>query len=128
MWFNLCVDDFGVKYIGDKNLKHIFQALCTERYEIVKDWAGDLFCGIKLYWNYAARWVDIAMPVYAIKNLMQYNHPPPLKPKHCPYTPNPIVYGKDNQDPTPGDTSSPLLNDAGKRRIQQIVGSFLYYA
>jgi hypothetical protein len=67
------------------------------------------------------------MPVYAIKNLTRYNHPPPLKPQHCPYTPNPIVYGKDNQAPTPGDTS-PLLDAAGKRRIQQIVGSFLYYA
>jgi hypothetical protein len=127
VWFNLCVDDFGVKYIGDENLKHLFQALRTETYEIVEDWAGDLYCGINLEWNYKARWVDIAMPVYAIKNLTRYNHPPPLKPQHCPYTPNPIVYGKDNQAPTPGDTS-PLLDAAGKRRIQQIVGSFLYYA
>ena len=67
------------------------------------------------------------MPVYAIKNLTRYDHPPPLKPQHCPYTPNPIIYGKDNQAPTPGDTS-PLLDAAGKRRIQQNVGSFLYYA
>jgi hypothetical protein len=67
------------------------------------------------------------MPVYAIKNLTRYNHPPPLKPQHCPHTPNPIVYGKDNQAPTPGNTS-PLLDATGKQRIQQIVGSFLYYA
>ena len=127
VWFNLCVDDFGVKYIGEENLKHLFQALRTETYEIVEDWAGDLYCGINLEWNYDKRWVDIAMPVYAIKNLTRYNHPPPLKPQHCPYTPNPIVYGKDNQAPTPGDTSPPL-DAAGKRRIQQIVGSFLYYA
>ena len=69
VWFNLCVDDFGVKYVGNENLKHLFQALCTETYEIVEDWAGELYCGIMLDWNYAARWVDIAMPVYAIKNL-----------------------------------------------------------
>ena len=50
-----------------------------------------------------------------------------MKPQHCPYTPNPIVYGKVNQALTPGDTS-PLLDAADKRRIQQIVGSFLYYA
>jgi len=67
------------------------------------------------------------MPVYAIKNLTHYDHPPPMKPQHCPYTPNLIAYGKDNQATTPGDTS-PLLDAAGKRRIQQIVGSFLYYA
>ncbi len=104
VWFNLCVDDFGITYIGNENLKHLFQALRTETYEIVEDWAGELYCGITLDWNYAARWVDIAMP---------YNQPPPLKPQHCPSTPNPIVYGKDNQAPTPGNTS-PLIVAAGK--------------
>jgi hypothetical protein len=36
-------------------------------------------------------------------------------------------HGKDNQAPNP-TKDSPLLNNAGKKRIQQIVGSFLYYA
>ncbi len=67
------------------------------------------------------------MPTYAIKNLTQYNHPAPLKPLHCPYTRNPITYGRDNQATTPSNTS-PLLDAAGKKRIQQIVGSFLFYA
>ncbi len=26
-WFNLCVDDFGVKHIGEDNLKHLFASL-----------------------------------------------------------------------------------------------------
>jgi hypothetical protein len=67
------------------------------------------------------------MPVYAIKNLSRYNHPPPLKLQHCPYTLNPITYGKDNQATNPSNTS-PLLDAAGKKHIQQIFGSFLYYA
>jgi hypothetical protein len=96
-------------------------------YDIVEDWAGDLYCGINLEWNYAKQWVDIAMPTYAIKNLTQYIHPAPLKLQHCPYTPNPFIYGKDNQATTSSKTS-PLLDAAGKKRIQQIVGSFLYYA
>jgi hypothetical protein len=37
IWFNLCVDNFGVKYIGNENLKHLFAALCTETYDIVED-------------------------------------------------------------------------------------------
>jgi hypothetical protein len=41
--------------------------------------------------------------------------------------PKTIQYGKDNQTPTPSN-DSPLLNEAGKKHIQQIVGSFLYYA
>jgi hypothetical protein len=67
------------------------------------------------------------MPVYAVKNLTRYNYLLPFKPQHCPYTPNPIAYGKDNQATTPTSNTSPLLNTAGKKRIKQIVSSFLYY-
>jgi hypothetical protein len=68
------------------------------------------------------------MPVYAIKNLTRYNHPQLLKSQHCQYTPNPITYVKDNQAILPTNTSSPLLGAAGKKRLKQIVGIFLYYA
>jgi hypothetical protein len=37
IWFNLCMDGFGIKYIGDEHLKHLFAALQTEMYKIVKD-------------------------------------------------------------------------------------------
>ncbi len=62
-----------------------------------------------------------------MKLLTCYSHPAPDKPQHCPYFPNPITYGKDNQAPTPTD-ESPLLDNAGKKCIQEVVGSFLYYA
>jgi hypothetical protein len=52
IWFNLSVDDFGVKYIGDDNLKHLFAALRKETYDIVEDWTGNLYCGISLHWHY----------------------------------------------------------------------------
>jgi hypothetical protein len=67
------------------------------------------------------------MPVYAIKTLNRYNHPPPIKPQHIPYSPNPNAYGKDNQATTLSDTS-PLLDATGKKRIQHFFGSFLHYA
>jgi hypothetical protein len=126
IWFDLCVDNFGDKHIGSENLKHLFSVLRTEMYEIVEDWTGNLYWGINCKWNNGKHWIDIAMPIYAIKNLTRYNNPPPLKPQHCPYTPNSIIYGKENQATTPSNTS-PLLNAAGKKGIQQIAGSFLYY-
>jgi hypothetical protein len=46
IWFNLCIDNFGVKYISSKY--HLFSVLRTEKYEIVEDWAGNLYCGINL--------------------------------------------------------------------------------
>ncbi len=30
VWFNLCVDDFGIKYIGIENLQHLYDALKKE--------------------------------------------------------------------------------------------------
>jgi hypothetical protein len=62
-----------------------------------------------------------------MKQLVKYGHAAPKKPQHCPYLPNAIQYGNDNQAPTPSDDSS-LLDKVGKKCIQQIVGSFIYYA
>jgi hypothetical protein len=56
------------------------------------------------------------MPAYVKKQLTKYSHVAPLKPQHCPYVPNPIKYGKDNQAPSPLD-KSPRLNEAQKKRI-----------
>jgi hypothetical protein len=123
----MCVDNFGIKYIGDEHLKHLFAALQTETYKIVEDWKGDLKCGISLAWNYDKRYVNIAMPAYVAKQLLWYEHPHPAKPQHCPYNPNSIKYGQDNQATDPIDTS-PKLDEANKNCIQQIVRSFLYYA
>jgi hypothetical protein len=61
------------------------------------------------------------------KQLLRYEHPHPTKLQHCLYNPNPIKYGQNNQATDPIDTS-PELNKADKKHIQQIVGSFLYYA
>jgi hypothetical protein len=37
VWFNLAVDDFGIKYIGEINLQHLYDALPMESYDIVED-------------------------------------------------------------------------------------------
>ena len=126
VWFNLTVDDFGIKYIGENNLDHLFATL-RKYYEIVEDRTGSLYCGIKLDWNYEARHVDLSMPAYVRKQLTRYAHPTPKKPQYCPYTPNPITYGSKSNEMAPINDSPPL-DDAGKKRIQQVVGSFLYYA
>ncbi len=67
------------------------------------------------------------MVKYVMKQLTKYGHVAPLKPQHCPYLSTPIKYGMDNQSPLPID-DSPRLDKTGKKRVQQIVGSFLNYA
>ena len=48
IWFNLCVENFCIKNIGDENLNHLSKAPHTETYEIVEDWASSIYCGIRL--------------------------------------------------------------------------------
>jgi hypothetical protein len=48
VWFNLAVDNFGIKYIVKDNLQHLYNALCKESYGIVEDRVSNLYCGIKL--------------------------------------------------------------------------------
>jgi len=75
IWFNLYVDDFGIKYIGRENLQHLYDALRTETYEIVEYLDGDLYCGmIALKWNYAKHHVDLAMVKYVMKQMTKYGH------------------------------------------------------
>jgi len=63
--FTLVVDDFGVKY-GKEHANHLVDNLKTE-YKLVEDWARNLYCGIKLHWDYAACTLDISMPGYGIR-------------------------------------------------------------
>ncbi len=67
------------------------------------------------------------MVKYVMKQLSKYGHVAPLTPQHCPYLPTPIKYGKENQSLLPID-DSPRLDEASKKCVQQIVGSFLYNA
>ena len=124
--FTLVVDDFGVKYTNKNDIDHLIASLKTD-YELTEDWDGDLYCGIKLKWDYEARTLDISMPGYIIKLLYKYKHRMRTHPQHCPYSPAPKQYGANAQTPLPVDIS-PKLSPEEIKTIQRIFGSILYYA
>ena len=123
--FTLVVDDFGIKYVGREHLDHLLAAIRND-YTVDVDETGGLYVGIKLSWNYEKGYVDIAMPDYVKKQLIRYGHSPPSRRQYSPYEPAPFLPGKASQELPPEDDSE-RLDEKGKRRIQQIVGSFLYY-
>jgi hypothetical protein len=47
VWFSLVVDDFGIKYIGRVNAKHLMTSI-KKNYAISRDWTGSAYCGLKL--------------------------------------------------------------------------------
>ena len=124
--FTLVVDDFGVKYVTQDDVDHLIASI-KSTYNLTEDWTGNLYCGISLDWDYVNRTVDISMPGYIKKKLQEYEHVMPKKLQTCPYSPEPKRFGTEAQAPLPPD-SSPKLDKKGIKRVQQIVGSILYYA
>ena len=66
------------------------------------------------------------MPGYIKKKLHEYGHLFPKRIQTCPYSTEPKSYGAKAQAPLPTNDSKPL-NKEGILKIQQIVGSILYY-
>ena len=67
------------------------------------------------------------MPKYVKQTLEKLQHPIPTKDQHAPHRWIPKTYGKTTHLMQPPDTSQHLTSDE-TTHIQQIVGSFLYYA
>lgn len=124
--FTLVVDDFGVKYVGKEHAEHLYQTL-QQYYETSCDWNGELYCGITLKWDYTKRTVDLTMPGYVQSALHKYQHGKPSRQQHSPYPAETPHYGAKVQLTPPTDKTRPMTQEA-KRRLQQIVGTFLYYA
>ena len=91
------------------------------------DYTGRNFTGLKFDWNYRDGYVDVSMPEFVQKTLKKLVHRVPTKIQHSPHRYTPIVFGKQQQF-TPMPDESPFLDAEGKRYVQSVVGSFLYYA
>ncbi len=70
--FTLVVDDFRVKYVGKEHVNHLIKCIKT-KYKLTKDWAGDLYCKIKLSWDYTTCTLDISMLGYIKKYCTSIN-------------------------------------------------------
>ena len=70
MWwpiaFTLAVDDFGIKFVGDKHINHLKRSL-ERHYNITVDWKGGNYVGIRLKWDYEARTLEASLPGFVKK-------------------------------------------------------------
>ena len=123
--FSLVVDDFGIRYVGREHADHLANAL-KKHYPISEDWEGKLYCGISLSWDYENRILEYGMPGYIKKALQKYLHEK-RKEQHAPYPTAPRKYGRAAQEPDPPN-ESPRVDEKTKTRVQQVVGTILYYA
>ena len=124
--FSLVVDDFGIKYNKKADAEHLLQTL-RNKYQISVDWTGQLYCGLSIAWNYEQRHVDISMPGYVDNALHKFSHPEPEQPEDAPHAWNRPTYGAKIQYAETPSTADTLTQPA-ITRIQQVIGTLLYYS
>jgi hypothetical protein len=122
---SLLVDAFGVKYVGREHAEHPM-ACIKKNYNISSDWNGRAYCGLTLDWDYTNRTVDLSMPGYIKAALHKYQHAAPARPEHAPHMWNPPIYGAKTQF-VKDETISPALSDKDVNKLQQLMGTLLYY-
>jgi hypothetical protein len=125
--FTLIVDDFGVKYVGEEHANHLLSVL-KEHYVVDEHWEdSQKYCGITMDWDYVRREVHLSMPGYCIEALQRFRHECSSRPMDQPHKHVVPTYGAKVQY-AKGKDMSPKLGPTDKLFIQQVTGTFLYYA
>jgi hypothetical protein len=124
--FSLAIDNFEVKYIGEEHAQHLRQAV-QKNYTCLFKKEGERYCRLTIKWDYAGKKVHLLMPTYVEKELKQFQHLPPIVPQDQPHQHVKKMYGEKVQHANPPNTS-PSLDKAGKKFIQEVTGVFLYLA
>ena len=81
---------------------------------------------MSLKWDYVVGTVNLSMPGYIEKALKTYLGKRPKRPQHVPHAWTAFSYGSKVQLTPLADKSKPL-NAGGLTRIQQIIGTLLFY-
>jgi len=85
-----------------------------------------MYCGITLKWEHVACTINLSMPGYIKKALKTYFDECPKRPQHAPHAWTAPLYAAKVQLTPPANASKPL--NAGRlARIQQIIGTLLFY-
>jgi hypothetical protein len=123
--FCLVVDDFGIKYTNRCDTDHIL-TVPQKLYNVTTYWTGSLYLDMHIAWDYINHTVDISMPGYTAKALDRFQHHALRRPQNSPHAWQKPRYGAHPQrTPTHGDSS--ILAQPALTRIQEIVGTLLFY-
>jgi hypothetical protein len=122
--FTLVVDDFLVKYNTEADADHFLDTLRLQ-YEITVDPTASKYLGYAIAFDDTAHTVTLSMPEYVPKLLQRFAPGRQIKGAAFPAIYTPHTYGA--QPPPTTDNSAPL-DTAAILRLQEIVGSLLYYA
>lgn len=123
--FSLVVDDFGIKYTNIDNAKHLVSVL-QMKYGVTVDWKGTKYLGMHIDFQKEKGRVHISMPTYVDKALSKLDHKAKSYKTHSAVKFQKLEYSK-AQIIMDEDTSR-KLDPVETKRLQSIIGIFLYYA
>jgi hypothetical protein len=113
-------------YVAREDAQHLLDTLQL-LYTASIDWDAKQYCGLTLSFDYRARTWDISIPGYVERALQHFNHPKPSRPQHAPHAWVKPQYGAKTQC-APMDDTSPALDAANTKRVQEVLGTLLFYA
>ena len=126
--FTLVVDDFGICWRKKEDAEYLMTTL-EAHYKMKTDWTGTSYLGYKIEDKGTGdeRTLTLSMPKYVPAMLKRFDYSVTTnvyQPEK--FTPQP--YHSAASQLVPAADDSPLLSEGAKTRVQQIVGSVLYYA
>ena len=84
IYLSLCVDDFGIKYVGKQHAEHLM-AVLQEHYKISSGWKGKKYLGLDIDWDYDKHTMHLSMIGYVLEAITRFRHKRPRKPQDQPY-------------------------------------------
>jgi hypothetical protein len=124
LMFSLVVDDFGIRYTSEASVERLITTL-RKKYELTTDWTGSRYVGLTLDWDYENRTVDLSMPGYVERALQRFEHSKPTRDEFSPHAWTAPDYGARQQYAMHDE--SPLLDVRNIKRVQEVLGTFLFY-
>ena len=125
--FTLIVDDFGIKYTTLTDVEHLFTVL-RKIFIITTDMSGEAYIGLHILHDLIKHTITISIPDYVTKAITRFApHLLTTRGSRAPMRYHPVVYGPHVTEALEED-HSPALDDTRRRRLQGIIGTFLYYA
>jgi hypothetical protein len=114
-----------IKYTNRCDADHILADL-EELYIVTTGWTGSLYMAMHMAWDYIHHTVDISMPGYVAKALHRFQHHSLGRPQHSSRAWQKPQYGAHPQM-TPAHDDSTILPQPELTRIQEIIGTLLFY-
>ena len=74
--FALCVDNFGVKYVGHKHAEHLLSVI-NMHCKCLQDWDSKKYLRMDIDWDYMQKKVHVSMLEYVPKALVRLQHDAP---------------------------------------------------